>query len=170
MKEKKRRCEWGTVSQLYIDYHDNEWGVPEHEDRKLFELLILEGAQAGLNWFTILRKRDSYRKTFDDFDTKKIAKYDEGKLEELLSNSGIVRNKLKIVATIQNAKTFLAIEQEFGSFDTYIQQFVDGKQKKNTWKILKELPSKTLELDTMSKDLIKRGFKFVGSTICYAFM
>jgi DNA-3-methyladenine glycosylase I len=166
----KIRCEWVPTDPLYINYHDNEWGVHEHEDRKLFELLILEGAQAGLSWLTILRKRDSYRKAFDDFDTKKIAEYDERKLEELLSNSGIVRNKLKIVATIQNAKAFLAIEQEFGSFDTYIWQFVGGKQKKNAWKTLKEIPSKTLESDTMSKDLIKRGFKFVGSTICYAFM
>ncbi len=166
----KLRCEWATTDPLYIDYHDNEWGVPEHDDRKLFELLILEGAQAGLSWLTILRKRDSYRKAFDDFDAKKMAEYDERKVEELLSNNGIVRNRLKIVAAIQNAKAFLAIRQEFGSFDAYVWQFVGGKLKKNAWKTLKEIPSKTLQSDAMSKDLTKRGFKFVGSTICYAFM
>jgi len=164
------RCEWAEADLLLIDYHDNEWGVPEHDDRKLFELLILEGAQAGLSWLTILRKRDNYRKALDNFDAGMIAKYDERKVEELLSNKGIVRNKLKIAATIQNAKAFLVIQKEFGSFDAYIWQFVGGKPKKNAWKALKEVPSKTVESDAMSKDLIKRGFKFVGSTICYAFM
>lgn len=166
----KIRCEWVSANSLYIDYHDKEWGVPEHDNRKLFEFLILEGVQAGLSWLTILRKRENYRKAFDDFDARKIAQYDERRVEELLSNNGIIRNRLKIAATIQNAKAFLAIQQEFGSFDAYIWQFVGGKPKKNAWKTLKEVPSKTVESDAMSKDLIKEGFKFAGSTICYAFM
>lgn len=164
------RCQWVTADPLYIDYHDKEWGVPEHDNRKLFELLILEGVQAGLSWLTILRKRENYRKAFDNFDAGKIAQYDERKVEELLSNSGIIRNRLKIAATIQNAKAFLAIQQELGSFNAYIWQFVGGTPKKNAWKALKEVPSKTVESDAMSKDLMKRGFKFVGSTICYGFM
>ncbi len=166
----KIRCAWATYDPLYIDYHDNEWGVPEHDGRRLFEFLILEGAQAGLSWLTILRKRDNYRKAFDNFNAKKIAKYDEKKVGELLSNKGIVRNRLKIAATIQNARAFLTVQQEFGSFDAYIWRFVGGKPKKNAWKTMKELPSRTTESDAMSKDLIKSGFKFVGSTICYAFM
>lgn len=166
----KLRCEWATTDPLSIRHHDKEWGVPEHDDRKLFELLVLEGAQAGLSWLTILRKRDNYRKAFDDFDAKMIAEYDERKVAELLLNTGIVRNRLKILATIQNAKAFLTIQQEFGSFDSYIWQFVGGTPKKNAWKTLEEIPSKTLESDAMSRDLINRGFKFVGSTICYAFM
>ena len=166
----KLRCEWATTDPLSMRYHDEEWGVPEHDDQRLFELLVLEGAQAGLSWLTILRKRDNYRKAFNDFDAKAIAEYDERKVAELLSNTGIVRNRLKILATIQNAKAFLTIQQEFGSFDSYIWQFVGRTRKKNTWKTLKEIPSKTLESDAMSKDLIKRGLKFVGSTICYAFM
>ncbi len=164
------KCEWTGENLLLIEYHDNEWGVPEHDDQKLFEFLILEGAQAGLSWLTILNKRDNYRKAFDNFDARMIAEYDEQKVEELLSNKGIVRNKLKIRGTVQNAKSFLAIQNEFGSFDAYIWQFVGGRPKKNTWKTLKEIPSKTVESEAMSKDLIKRGFKFVGSTICYAFM
>jgi DNA-3-methyladenine glycosylase I len=166
----KLRCEWATTDPLSMKYHDEEWGVPEHDDRRLLELLVLEGAQAGLSWLTILRKRDNYRKAFDDFDAKVIAEYDEGRVAELLLNAGIVRNGLKISATIQNAKAFLTIQQEFGNFDSYIRQFVSRTPKKNAWKTLKEIPSKTLESDAMSKDLIKRGFKFVGSTICYAFM
>ncbi|OGW17323.1 MAG: DNA-3-methyladenine glycosylase [Nitrospinae bacterium RIFCSPLOWO2_12_FULL_45_22] len=166
----QKRCEWATTDPLYIDYHDKEWGTPEHDDRKLFEFLILEGVQAGLSWLTILRKRDNYRKAFDEFDIRRIAEYDERKVEELLSNKGIIRNRLKITATIQNAKAVFAIQKEFGSFDAYIWQFVGGKPKRNAWKALKEVPSKTLESDTMSKDLIKKGLKFVGSTICYAFM
>jgi DNA-3-methyladenine glycosylase I len=166
----KTRCEWGNGDQLYRDYHDLEWGVPEHDDRKLFELLILEGAQAGLSWSTILKKRDNYRRAFDGFDARKIAKYDDTKVAELLADSGIVRNRLKIAAAIQNARAFLAIQQEFGSFNAYIWQFVGGKPRKNNWKSLKELPANTAESDAMSKDLRKRGFKFVGSTICYAFM
>jgi DNA-3-methyladenine glycosylase I len=166
----KQRCEWATTDPLSMRYHDEEWGVPEHDDRRLFEFLVLEGAQAGLSWLTILRKRDNYGKAFDGFDAKTIAEYDERKVAELLLNTGIVRNRLKILATIQNAKAFLTIQQEFGSFDRYIRQFVARTPKKNTWKTLKEIPYKTSESDAMSKDLIKRGFKFVGSTICYAFM
>ncbi len=166
----KMRCEWAGGDTLLIDYHDNEWGVPEHNDQKLFEFLILEGAQAGLSWLTILRKRDNYRRAFDNFDAGMIAEYDGKKIEELLSNEGIVRNRLKIRATVQNAKAFLAVQREFGSFDNYIWQFAGDKQKKKAWRILEEIPSKTVESDAMSKDLIKRGFKFVGPTICYAFM
>lgn len=164
------RCEWARGNLLYRDYHDNEWGVPEHDDRKLFEFLILEGAQAGLSWLTILRKRENYREAFDNFDARKIGGYDKRKLEELLSNKGIVRNRLKIEGAIQNAKAFSTLQREFGNFDAYIWQFVNGKPKKNAWKTVEEIPSKTTESDAMSRDLIKRGFKFVGSTICYAFM
>jgi DNA-3-methyladenine glycosylase I len=164
------RCEWARGDPLYIDYHDNEWGVPEHDDRKLFEFLILEGVQAGLSWLTILKKRQNYREAFDHFDAGKVAQYDREKLEELLSYKGIVRNRLKLEATIQNAKAFLAVQREFGSFDAYIWQFVGGKPKKNAWKTVGEIPSRTAESDAMSRDLTKRGFKFVGPTICYAFM
>jgi DNA-3-methyladenine glycosylase I len=166
----KQRCEWCGDDPLYVAYHDEEWGVPVHDDRKLFEMLILEGAQAGLSWSTILKKRENYRKAFDKFDAKKIAKYDKAKVAKLLADPGIVRNRLKIAATIQNARAFLEVQKEFGSFDRYIWQFVDGKPKKNKWKSLKEIPPKTAESDAMSKDLKKRGFSFVGSTICYAFM
>ena len=170
IREMKTRCDWGNADPLLLEYHDKEWGVPEHDDQKLFEFIILDGAQAGLSWLTILKKRDNYRKAFDRFDVGKIAKYNERKVEKLLSNKGIVRNKLKIASTIQNAKAFLAVQKEFGSFDVYIWQFVGGKPKKNGRKTLKGLPSNTAESDAMSKDLVKRGFKFVGSTICYAFM
>ena len=166
----KVRCEWARGDPLYIDYHDNEWGVPGHDDRELLEFLILEGAQAGLSWLTILRKRQNYREAFDHFDARKIAEYDGRKREELLSNRGIVRNRLKIEAAVQNAKAFLAVQGEFGSFDAYIWQFVSGSPRKNAWKTVKEIPSKTRESDAMSRDLTKRGFKFVGSIICYAFM
>ncbi len=166
----KHRCQWAGNDPLYQKYHDEEWGVPVHNDQKLFEMLILEGAQAGLSWITILRKRENYRKAFSNFDAKKIAKYDSKKVEQLLLNEGIVRNKLKIASTIQNAKLFLELQKEFGSFDKYIWQFTAGKPVKNNWKSLKEIPPKTKESDVMSKDLKKRGFKFVGSTICYAFM
>jgi DNA-3-methyladenine glycosylase I len=166
----KERCGWSGIDPLYIEYHDKEWGVPVHDDRKLFEMLILEGAQAGLSWITILRKRENYKKAFDNFDAKKIACYDQRKVKSLLSNEGIVRNKLKIAATIGNAKAFLDIQKEFGSFDAYIWKFVDGKTKHNNRKSLKDVPAKTTESDTMSKELKKRGFSFVGSTICYAFM
>ena len=164
------RCGWSTTDPLYVRYHDEEWGVPLHDDRKLFEMLILEGAQAGLSWITILKKRQNYRKAFDRFDARKIAKYDARKRRQLLANAGIVRNRLKIEATISNAKAFLAVRKEFGSFDAYIWQFVGGAQIQNHWKSLKEIPPKTEESDLMSKDLKKRGFRFVGSTICYAFM
>jgi len=165
-----KRCAWAGSSRLMQDYHDKEWGRPIHDDRKLFEFLVLEGAQAGLSWSTILKKRENYRKAFDNFDPNKIAKYDDKKIEKLLSNDGIIRNKLKVSATIQNARAFLKIKKEFGSFDKYIWQFVKHKTIRNSWKSLKQLPSATKESDTMSKDLKTRGFNFVGPTICYAFM
>jgi DNA-3-methyladenine glycosylase I len=166
----KTRCDWGTASPLYIDYHDNEWGVPLHDDRKLFEFLILEGAQAGLSWETVLKKRHNYRKAFDNFNPGKISQYGNKKIEALLGNKGIIRNRLKIVSAINNAKRFLDVQKEFGSFDTYIWQFVDGRPIINRYKSIHELPAKTKVSDAMSKDLKKRGFKFVGSTICYAHM
>ena len=166
----KTRCDWGTASPLYIDYHDNEWGVPLHDDRKLFEFLILEGAQAGLSWETVLKKRHNYRKAFDNFNPGKISQYGNKKIEALLGNKGIIRNRLKIVSAINNAKRFLDVQKEFGSFDTYIWQFVDGRPIINRYKSIHELPATTKVSDAMSKDLKKRGFKFVGSTICYAHM
>jgi DNA-3-methyladenine glycosylase I len=166
----KERCAWAGTDPLYIEYHDKEWGVPVHDDRKLFEMLILEGAQAGLSWITILRKRENYRKAFDNFDAKKIARYDRKKIKSLFSNEGIVRNKLKIAATVGNAKALLDVQKEFGSFDVYLWKFVNGKTKRNRPQSLKEVQPKTIESDAMSKDLKKRGFSFVGSTICYAFM
>ena len=164
-----RRCGWAK-NDLACFYHDTEWGVPQHDDRKLFEFLILEGAQAGLSWDTILRKRENYRAAFDDFDAEKIARYDEKKIESLLQNEGIVRNRLKIASAIQNAKSYLKIQDKFASFDSYIWGFVDGEPVKNNWKNLSEIPAKTSVSDAMSKDLKKRGFNFVGSTIMYAFM
>lgn len=164
------RCPWSTSDALYLRYHDHEWGVPVHNDRKLFEMLILEGAQAGLSWLTILRKRVNYRKAFNGFNPAKIARYDTKKVKELLGNEGIVRNRLKIEAAIQNAKAFHAVQEEFGSFDRFIWQFVDGKPIQNTWKTLDRIPRRTDESDAMSKDLKQRGFKFAGSTICHAFM
>lgn len=166
----KKRCRWAEFDLLSREYHDKEWGVPVHNDRKLFEFIILEGMQAGLSWSTILRKRENFRKAFDNFDPKKIARYDKREIKELLSNPGIIRNRLKIEAAIQNAKAFLAIQKEFGSFDKYIWQFVGGRPKINAWKSMKELPARTVESDAMNKDLKKRGFRFVGSTICYAHM
>lgn len=168
--QEKNRCRWAGSDPLYQKYHDEEWGVPVHDDRKLFEMLILEGAQAGLSWITILRKRGNYKAAFDNFDAKKIAKYDEQKIKLLLQNEGIVRNKLKINAAVINAKLFLEIQKEFGSFDKYIWQFVGGKPIINHRISLKDVPAKTKESDAMSAALKKRGFKFVGSTICYAFM
>jgi len=161
------RCAWATTD-LSIAYHDKEWGVPVHDDRKLFEFLILEGAQAGLSWEIILRKRENYRAAFDRFEAAKIAKYTEKKVAQLLENAGIIRNRLKIGAAIQNARAFLAVQKEFGSFDTYIWQFVNGKPRKR--KRGQDIVATTAESDAMSKDLSRRGFKFVGSTICYAFM
>lgn len=166
-----QRCGWANPNEpLYVAYHDEEWGVPCHDDRKLFEMLILEGAQAGLSWITILRKRESYREAFDQFDPEKIAKYDEAKIAELLENPGIIRNKLKVNAAIANARAYLAVREEFGSFDKYIWQFVGGKPLDNHRQSLKDVPPETDESRAMSKDLLKRGFKFVGPTICYAFM
>lgn len=164
------RCKWSISDPLYIKYHDKEWGVLVHNDRKLFEMIILDGAQAGLSWLTILKKRENYRKAFDNFDVKKVASYDKRKVAQLLNNAGIIRNKLKIESTITNAKAFLKVKEEFGTFDKYIWQFVGGKTKINSWKELNEIPAFTEESVAMSKDLKKREFKFVGSTICYAFM
>jgi DNA-3-methyladenine glycosylase I len=155
---------------LYVAYHDDEWGVPVHDDRRLFEMLILEGAQAGLSWITILRKRPAYRKAFDRFDARKIARYDAKKLRALMRDAGIVRNRLKITAAVANARAFLAVQKEFGSFDAYIWQFVGGAPKVSRPRTLKDVPPRTVESDAMSRDLQQRGFKFVGSTICYAFM
>lgn len=166
----KCRCAWVGRDPLEIDYHDREWGVPVHDDTRLFEFLVLEGAQAGLSWKTILRKRENYRVALDGFDAQKIAQYDAQKLSELLANPGIVRNRLKIQATVQNARAFLAVQAEFGSFDRYIWSFVDGKPIINAWEALAQIPAETPESRAMSKDLLKRGFKFVGATICYAFM
>ena len=168
--ESKTRCPWCLGSDVYIAYHDTEWGVPVHEERMLFELLILEGAQAGLSWSTILNKRDNYRNAFDHFDARKIARYSDKKVARLLADAGIVRNRLKIAATIQNAKAFLAVQQEFGSFERYIWQFVGGKPKPQRRRSMNSVPASTSESDAMSKDLKRRGFKFVGSTICYAYM
>ena len=165
-----KRCGWCGDDPLYVEYHDTEWGVPLHDDRKLFEMLILEGAQAGLSWITILRKREAYRKAFDRFDPKKIVDYKAPKLRELMNNAGIVRNKLKIEGTVKNAKAFLAVQKEFGSFDAYIWQLVGGAPIVNHLKAGERLPPTTPESDAMSKALKKRGFTFVGSTICYAFM
>ena len=163
------RCGWARDPDM-IAYHDGEWGVPLHDDRALFEFLILEGAQAGLSWSTILRKRPNYRKAFDGFDPSKVSRYDERKIAALLEDAGIVRNRLKIGATVDNARAFLAVQKEFGSFDTYIWEFVGGEPAQNRWKNLDEVPPKTAQSDAMSRDLQKRGFRFVGSTICYAFM
>ena len=164
------RCAWAGTDPLYIKYHDDEWGVPLHDDRRLFEMLILEGAQAGLSWITILRKRPAYRKAFDNFDPARVARYDAKKKRALLADAGIVRNRLKIDAAVTNAQAFLAARKEFGSFDKYIWQFTGGKPIVNRRKTMKEVPATTPESDAMSKDLKKRGFRFVGSTICYAFM
>lgn len=165
----KNRCGWAK-NELAIQYHDAEWGVPVHDDQKLFEFLVLEGAQAGLSWDTILAKRENYRTAFDNFDAAKIALYDERKLAELMQNAGIVRNRLKIASAVQNAKAFLKIQNEFGTFDRYVWRFVGGKQIVNVWENLSEVPVQTAESDAMSKDLKKRGFNFVGSTILYALM
>lgn len=164
------RCGWSISDPLMIDYHDNEWGVPVHDDRKHFEMIVLDGAQAGLSWQTVLKKREAYREAFDNFDFRKVARYDDKKIKELLNNPGIIRNRLKVSSAIKNANAFLEVRKEFGTFDKYIWQFVDGIPMHNTWKTLKELPAKTPESDAMSKDMKKRGFNFVGSTICYAYM
>lgn len=164
------RCEWVGEEPLYIQYHDEEWGVPVHDDRTLFEFLILEGAQAGLSWITILRKRDNYRRLFDGFDPQKVARYDEEKIASLLQDPGIVRNRLKVQAAVTNARAFLKTQEEFGSFDAYIWRFVDGHPIQNRWQNIAELPAQTPLSQTISKDLIRRGFRFVGPTIIYAHM
>src|SRR5438128_6684915 len=163
------RCPWATTEPA-ISYHDQGWGVPVHDDRLLFEFLILEGAQAGLSWNTILRKRENYRKAFDGFRPEKIARYGKGDMQRLLGDAGIVRNRLKIAVTIENAKMFLAVRKEFRSFDAYMWSFVGGKPIQNRWRTMAEVPARTAESDAMSRDLLRRGFKFVGSTICYALM
>jgi DNA-3-methyladenine glycosylase I len=169
MKNNKT-CEWPNNNPLMIEYHDREWGVPLHDDNKLFEYMILDAFQAGLSWNTIINKRDNFRKAFDNFDPVKISKYRDRKIQSLLNDAGIIRNRLKVNAAVTNAKAFLKVQKEFGTFDKYIWQFTGGKTIVNKWKSIKEIPAKTKESDAMSKDLLKRGFKFVGSTICYAFM
>jgi DNA-3-methyladenine glycosylase I len=167
----KTRCRWAPPDKpLYLAYHDEQWGVPEHDDRMLFEMLVLEGAQAGLSWETILNKRAAYRRAFDRFDPRKVARYDARKVRALMADAGIVRNRLKIAAAITNARAFLAVRQERGSFDAFIWGFVGGKPKQNAWTSLGRIPASTAESDAMSKELKRRGFTFVGSTICYAFM
>lgn len=164
------RCSWAGDDPLYCAYHDEEWGVPLHDERALFEFLILEGAQAGLSWITILRKRENYRAAFDNFDPERIARYDKGKIEALLQNPGIVRNRLKVEAAINNAQKFLEVREKHGSFDAFVWQFVGGKPRQNQWRGLAEIPASTAESDAMSKEMKRRGFKFVGPTICYAHM
>ena len=170
MPRAQTRCTWPGSDPLMLAYHDEEWGTPLHDDRLLFEFLILEGAQAGLSWRTILNKRENYRRAFDRFDAKKVARYDARKKKQLLADPGIVRNRLKVESAIDNARAFLDVQDEFESFDAYIWRFVEGKPIRNEWRTLKEIPARTQESDAMSKDLKKRGFRFVGSTICYAFM
>ncbi len=165
-----KRCAWAGDDPLYLDYHDREWGVPVHDDRQLFEFLILEGAQAGLAWITILRKRENYRHAFDGFDPERIARYDDLKVRQLLADPGIVRNRLKVASAIGNAQAFLELQEERGSFDRFLWEFVGGEPIRNAWQSLSELPATTAESDALSKELKRRGFRFVGPTICYAFM
>lgn len=172
-KDLKKRCGWSTAANdpLYISYHDSEWGVPVHDDKKIFEFLVLEGAQAGLSWLTVLRKRESYREAFDDFNIELVSNYDSKKVSQLLRNEGIIRNKFKIKSAIQNANAVLGIRDEFGSFDKYIWNFVPNRKPlKNKWRTLSDIPARSKESDALSKDLYRRGFSFVGSTICYAHM
>jgi DNA-3-methyladenine glycosylase I len=164
------RCPWAGADPLYVRYHDEEWGVPSHDDRHLFEMLILEGAQAGLSWITILRKRPAYRKAFDRFDPRKVARYDARKLRSLLADPGVVRNRLKIEGAVRNARAFLDVQQEFGTFDAYLWRFVDGRPRVNRPRTMNDVPPRTPESDALSKDLKRRDFTFVGSTICYAYM
>lgn len=166
-----KRCGWAVLNDpLYLAYHDREWGVPVHDDRALFEFLVLEGAQAGLSWGTILRKRENFRRAFGGFDPKAVSRYDRRKVAQLLRDPGIIRNRLKIESAVRNAGAFLEVEKEFGSFDAYVWRFVGGRTKVNRWRILKEVPASTPESEAMSRDLLKRGFRFVGPTICYAHM
>jgi DNA-3-methyladenine glycosylase I len=164
------RCGWANSHPLYVAYHDEEWGVPVHDDRRLFELLVLEGAQAGLSWLTILRKREAYRQRFDEFDIGQVARYDERKTDQLLTEAGIVRNRRKIEAAIRNARAVMEVQREFGSFDAYVWQFVGGRPQQNAWRVLAQLPAQSAASLAMSKDLVRRGFRFVGPTICYAYM
>lgn len=166
----KSRCAWVTDDPLYVQYHDTEWGVPVHDDRKLFEFILLDGMQAGLSWLTVLRKRENFRAAFDNFDAEKIAGYGESTVSQLLNDPGIIRNRLKIEAAVRNARAFLAVQEEFDRFDTYIWGFVGSKTLQNSWRTSADVPVKSLESDAMSRDLVQRGFKFVGPTICYAFM
>ncbi len=170
MDADQRRCEWVGSHPLEIVYHDTDWGVPVHDDRRLFEMLILEGAQAGLNWLTVLKKRESYREAFAGFDPAEVARFDEARVEALLGNPGIVRNRLKVRSAIQNAQAILTVQEEYGTFDAYVWRFVEGVPKVNRWRSMAEIPAQTPESERMSKDLKKRGFNFVGPTICYAFM
>ncbi len=170
-KKEKKRCPWpGTVHQAYVDYHDHEWGVPVHDDHKQFEFLLLEGAQAGLSWWTVLNKRDNYRRLFAQFDPEKVARFTAKRIEKLLEDPGIIRNRLKVNAAVTNAKAFLEVREEYGTFDEYIWQFVNGTPIQNRWRQLKDIPATTRQSDSLSKDLKRRGFKFVGSTIVYAHM
>ena len=166
----RKRCTWPGADELMIAYHDEEWGVPLHDDDKLFEFLVLDAFQAGLSWSTILKKRENFRRAFDNFDAALIARYQKRKIARLLADAGIIRNRLKVHSTVSNAKAFLEVQDEFGSFDSYIWQFVDGEPKQNAWRSLKRLPASTADSDNMSKALKQRGFRFVGTTICYAFM
>jgi DNA-3-methyladenine glycosylase I len=165
-----RRCAWAGSDPIYLRYHDEEWGVPVHDDRRLFEFLVLEGAQAGLSWITILRKRDAYRAAFDNFHPARVARYDRRRIERLMRNPGLVRNRLKIESAVTNARAFLAVQQEFGGFDRYVWRFVGGRPKINGWRASRQVPARTAESDKLSQDLRSRGFRFVGSTICYAYM
>jgi len=164
------RCPWGTSHPLYVSYHDTEWGVPQHDDTRLFEMLMLEGAQAGLSWLTVLKKREAYRRAFSQFDPQKVARYDARKIERLLADAAIIRNRLKIRSAVTNARAFLEVQAAFGSFDAYVWRFVDGRSKQNAWTSLEQVPTRTAVSDSLSKDLKARGFTFVGSTICYAHM
>jgi DNA-3-methyladenine glycosylase I len=166
----RRRCEWASGDPTLVRYHDTEWGIPEHDDRRLFEFLVLEGAQAGLSWLTVLRKRERYRKAFDGFDPQRVARYDSRRVRALLADDGIIRNRLKVAAAINNAKATLTVQKEFGSFDAYVWRFVGGRPIKNRWRNLGQIPARTTTSDAMSRDLRTRGFTFVGSTICYAYM
>ncbi len=166
----KKRCPWGFADPLYVDYHDREWGVPVHQDRKWFEFLLLEGVQAGLSWLLVLKRRENYRKAYDGFDFAKVAGYGEKKIARLLSDPGLIRNRAKIAASVGNARAFVKIREEFGSFDRYIWSFVQGKPIRNRWRALAQMPARTEVSDLLSKDLVRRGFKFVGSTIVYALM
>ena len=164
------RCPWSGTDPVYVTYHDEEWGVPLHDDRRLFEMLVLEGAQAGLSWLTILKRREGYRRAFDRFDPRKVARYGAGDVARLLADDGVIRNRLKIRSAVTNARAFLKVQEDFGSFDRYVWRFVDGRPVQNAWATLEELPARTALSDAMSKDLKARGFSFVGSTICYAHM